>query len=58
MGSETPKYLTQAYRVSHPNGDVVAGFDDENSAIQDATRRTTKATELGLTLIYAASAKP
>lgn len=36
------------FHVIHSNGDIVAGFDDQQSAIDDATDRNIKARELNL----------
>lgn len=54
---EKNAYLKKPFRVSHTNGDVIAGFDDLPSARQNAVDRNVKAKELGLDVLYVASAR-
>jgi len=52
------KSLTCPFRVSHPNGDCIKGFQDLESAKDDARTRNARAKDLGLDLTYTAGAKP
>lgn len=54
MVNEKHKNLTSSFRVSHPNGDCVKGFDDAQCAREDAAERTARAGDLGLDVEYVA----
>ena len=60
--SETKKKPPQAhekpFRVSHDNGDVVAGFEDLESAKADAIERNQQAIDLGLPVRYHSGRRP
>lgn len=49
-----PTILDDPFRVSHTNGDVVAGFSDLQSAEDDAKERNQRALRLGLRARYIA----
>jgi hypothetical protein len=46
------------FRVRHDNGDILQGFDDLQSAQDDAADRNKRAKEFGLTCRYHAEVKP
>lgn len=59
--ADSPPRLTildDPFRVSHTNGDVVAGFKDLQSAENDAAERNERALKLGLRARYLAGPKP
>lgn len=53
-----PSILDKPWRVVHSNGDVVAGFDDEQCAEDDAVERNKRADEFGIAARYTAAPKP
>lgn len=57
MSTEKVKDSDKPFRVSHDNGDVVKGFDDQHSAEADAVDRNQRARDYGISARYAASAK-
>jgi len=58
MIEESKRYLQQPWRVSHSNGDVVAGFESEGDAKLNAQMRNVKAVELGIDARYTHGPKP
>lgn len=58
MVSTKIKMTDKPFRVTHPNGDVVAGFLDLDSAEIDAKARTERALSLGLDIHYDSCVNP
>ena len=48
MATEKVYEKDKPFRVSHTNGDIVAGFSDLESAQEDAAERNTRAQSLGI----------
>jgi hypothetical protein len=46
------------FRVSHTNGNIVAGFNDIASAEEDAKQRNQRSLNLGMSARYIALEKP
>ncbi len=40
--------IDKPFHVLHPNGDIIAGFNDQQSAMDDADDRNIRACQLGL----------
>lgn len=55
---KTPLEPEKPWRVNHDNGDVVAGFEDLESAKDDAIERNERAIALKLPVRYHSGRRP